>query len=779
MSILMQSAEQTDIDISEVYEIKSKLLSTRTADLFVAIEKTSGSETHLWKLREKLPEHDGLIAEFKNRLRALFKLRSELGRFEIFGVDKKRVAYAVIPPEAGSGLMGGRFQSVEAAVIFGECIQKVAFLHEKGILCGDLCNNSYWIDKDQKISFIGIMGSLEMAPPKLNPDGDPVSNYLAPEQIDGSLLALATDVFALGVLGFYLFTGKYPVRDKNNIIPLPDSPALPPSCKQILEKCLKSDVNERFSNAIDLATDYQSVLKEIVKNDPNKKSKISNELGDGSSALRSGVAAKMLGLLLFAVVIAVGFVVAMPIYTQYRHKSALELSVEPHRAVASTTLNQLISDLFKVAENPEQRNQVLNLITESEDPIAHAMLVAVSRSTGDVDFRNNCQKVIIERARRSGMTRSAAVVSSWLGKVQVQPALPGYANDVLMVVDGSLPADVRGKTIRRIYAENNSLALYLSAAAAIDSNNPEDYRELLAQLIGDKLHIDNIKSLGALALIISSASLSDYYGRDVLDRIETIKDSDLLWILETTSLRDDGLTNLFAQECQRRNLIHAPRSYLLRILSERTDLPSDVLKSIAKGVFGKLEPQDIGSFGRWYDGSLEKILLTLLASEDDEEVRGEIYDTMASRELSHKFSSKLMKWVRDNHWDQRVQFAPSIASLALADEYQDIDIEENLASFDPYVSDKSLLGALISSDNTRVVVAVLNRYKQIIPISNLLILLADPNKDIRMAALGAASRTNEVGALQYVIKSYHAETDIEVKKAYEEKFWVIKQRLQK
>jgi serine/threonine protein kinase len=775
----MQSAEQTDIDISEVYEIKSKILSTRTADLFVAVEKTSGSETHLWKLREKLPEHDGLIAEFKNRLRALFKLRSELGRFEIFGIDKKRVAYAVIPPEGGAGLTGGKFQIAEAAILFGECIQKIAYLHEKGILCGDLCNNSYWLDKNQRISFIGIMGSLEMSPPKLNAEGNPVSNYLAPEQIDGSLLALATDVFALGVLGFYLFTGKYPARDKNDIAPLADSPTLPPPCKQVIEKCLKTDINERFSNAIDLATDYQKVLKDIVKSDPNGKSKISNELGDGNPPLRSGIAAKILGLVLFAVIIAVGFVVAMPIYTQYRHKSALELSVEPHRAVASANLNQLISELFQVAENPEKRNYILNAITESEDPIAHAMLVAVSQSTGDVDFRNSCQKVIIERARRSGMTRSAAIVGSWLGKVQLQPNLPGYANDVLMVVDGSLPADVRSKTIRRIYAENNSLALYLAAAAAIDSNNAEDYRELLAQLIGDKLQIDKIKSRGALALIISSSSLSDYFGRDVLDRLDTINDADLLVILQTTSSRDDGLTNLFAQECQRRNLIHAPRSYLLRILAERTDLPSDVLKSIAKGVFGKLEPQDIGSFGRWYDGSLEKILLTLLASEDDEEVRAEIYDTMASRELSHKFSSRLMKWVRDNHWEQRAQFAQSIASLALADEYADIEIDNNLASFDKYVSDKSLLGALISSENTRVVVAVLNRYKQIVPISNLLILLADPNKEIRMAALSAAARTNEVGALQYVIKSYNAETDIDVRKAYEEKFWVIKQRLQK
>lgn len=774
MSISMQTSEKANLNLKDLYEIKGKIISTRTADLYSAIEKTSSSEIRLWKIRNQLPDNQGLIAEFKNRLRALFKLRSEIGRFEVFGVDNQRVAYAILPNEKGTQITGAIDNPDYAFDVLGQCIEKVALVHAQGILCGDICNNSFWIDETGNVSFVGIMGSLDFDTPKLDVEKDPISNYLAPEQLNAGVLSLSTDVFAIGVLACFMFTGSFPSREGANI---KDIPNLPEWFREIIAKTLRADSQERFANAGELLIEYREKLKSHMALEPKKMAERKGDFERGREAperLRS-----VLKGLLVVGLISTGLVISMPIYTQYIHNRAIEQAVAPHRAVASESLNRLITGLLAAVHDPVKRGEVLSQVIDSEDPVAHAMLVAISRNTTDIQFRKSCENAIIERARRSGLMRSAEIVANWFSNFNDEQGLPSYGDDVLLALDGSLPGDSRSKSIRRIYAENPSIALYLAGAASVDSQTPEDYQGVLSQLIGDKLNLESLEGKGTFSLIIASISLSQRYGQDVVDRIDSMKDSDLLWSLSVLAERDDALSTYFAEEVLERNLIQPPKSYLVKLIAERQDLPSDVLKSISKGIFGTLEPIDIGSFGRWYDNSIEKILLTLCATEINSEVSLEIFDTLASKELVHKLSSKLMRWVKDNFWQDRIKFSKSIGLLALNDEFTDSDLQGALAGFESYVSDRSLLGALLSAENSRIVEAVINRFKDVVPISNLLLLLTDTNKNIRIAAVRAAGRTNDVGALRYVLKNYELERDPDVRRAYEESFWVVKQRIAK
>lgn len=773
MSIVMETSEKTDFKISDSFILGEKVLCTRAAELFDGIEKSSNQKVRIWKTKDPVPDKEEIISEIKKRLGAIFRLRNDLCRIESFGVDRDRFAFAIFAVEEGGVIRNSGVVFSDLLKTYAKCLEKVAILHQEGILCGDICLNSFWQGSQGGLSFIGVMGSLDSALPKFEPTKDLNSNYLAPEQLNDQKLSLATDVFALGILGYFLVTGLYPEREGSSVKDFSTNTVIPEWCRTIFAKALQSNPSDRYENAFDFMREFREKMRQEIKDDQVGGNLVKSEELVGG---RFGI---LIRSILIVGLISVGIVLALPVYTQYANNKKLEAAVAPHRAVASQPLNNLITGLLDSQKMPEMRHQYLSKIVESEDPVAHAVLVSLGRNSADVIFRKACENAIIERARKGGMLRSAEVVEAWFSKFNDETGLPGYGDDVLLTLDVSLPEESRSKSIRRIYAENPSMALYLAGAAAIDSEVPEDYRAVLAQLLGDKLDLSALENHGALAIMVSSVSLSQRYGQDITDRMDSISDSDLLWALSLLAGRDDGLTPYFAKELDERNLVRPPKSYLVKLMANRLDIPSDVLKTISKSINGDLQPSDIGSLGRWYDGSIEKILLTLCATEEDSDLLYEIFDTMASRELENSLSAKLIKWIKDNFWEDRLKFAKGVGLLALHDEFQDADLQEALSGFDRYASDRALLSALISSENPKIISAVLQRYKDVIPISNLLILLSDSNKDVRLAAVDAASRTNELGALQYVIRSYEAERDPEVRALYEDRFWAIKQRIRK
>ena len=87
-------------------------------------------------------------------------------------------------------------------------------------------------------------------------------HYAAPEQISGAPISIATDVWALGVLGCELLTGKRPFggkpRELENAI-LHEEPARPPGLPAdlatIVLKALKKAPAERYASTADSFSD--------------------------------------------------------------------------------------------------------------------------------------------------------------------------------------------------------------------------------------------------------------------------------------------------------------------------------------------------------------------------------------------------------------------------------------------------------------------------------------------------------------------------------------------
>lgn len=93
-------------------------------------------------------------------------------------------------------------------------------------------------------------------------------DYASPEQISGSALGTATDVYSLGVLLFELLTSRRPfsgARHEREKAILADSPVLPrniaPDLANIVAKALKKSPTDRYSTVNAFAEDLQRWLK--------------------------------------------------------------------------------------------------------------------------------------------------------------------------------------------------------------------------------------------------------------------------------------------------------------------------------------------------------------------------------------------------------------------------------------------------------------------------------------------------------------------------------------
>src|SRR5690606_2652707 len=114
-----------------------------------------------------------------------------------YGVDAEGTGFAVFPPLDGHPLTGGNVELSESERRFVAAVKLVDALHQNDLVCGDLCESSFWLGRNGEVRFFGVMGvPVGQHGAEANP---PVGTlpYLAPELIHGGAAPnKACDVFA-------------------------------------------------------------------------------------------------------------------------------------------------------------------------------------------------------------------------------------------------------------------------------------------------------------------------------------------------------------------------------------------------------------------------------------------------------------------------------------------------------------------------------------------------------------------------------------------------------
>lgn len=173
-------------------------------------------------------------------------------------------------------LTAGKNASVPQKVnLLLQTLQALLYLHRRGIIHRDLKpDNVLVVDGQVKVLDFGLAAARE----QIKEDDAVVGTlvYLAPEVLQGFNASESSDLYAVGMMGYELFAGKYPFKTENitqliqDIVhETPDvwSLALDENLAEALGRMLAKHPEDRFQSAAELIRHYtaltgRSILKE-------------------------------------------------------------------------------------------------------------------------------------------------------------------------------------------------------------------------------------------------------------------------------------------------------------------------------------------------------------------------------------------------------------------------------------------------------------------------------------------------------------------------------------
>ena len=258
----------------------------------------------------------------------------------------------------------------------------LAHAHERGIIHRDLKPANVLFSNDGEPVLLDFNLSADIKSPVLSQLGGTLP-YMAPEQLSGlhkkSLkIEPEADIYAVGVMLYEMLTGQlpFPVRSGRlkQILPLmvedrlisPESPSLKnpfvsPATKAIIDRCLASNPEMRYSKAQDLVDDLECQLKNLpLKHiaEPSVRERSSKWVKRHPRLTSSTALFSVFSLFLLSL-------------------SGLYLSRERtvHKAQASLTSQNLldnwpkiVAQLLKLNPSPEERAEGLELCKATLQP---------------------------------------------------------------------------------------------------------------------------------------------------------------------------------------------------------------------------------------------------------------------------------------------------------------------------------------------------------------------------------------------------------------------------
>jgi tRNA A-37 threonylcarbamoyl transferase component Bud32 len=157
----------------------------------------------------------------------------------------------------------GRIPEDKAIQIARQLCAGVAAAHERGVLHRDLKPNNVMIDGEGNVRITDF--GIATASGDAGTDIAGTPQYMAPEQLAGHRASIKTDIYALGLILFEIFTGRRvneaktiaDIREENQTrtVTLPSSIVrdLDPAVERVILRCLERDPDRRPASALTVA----------------------------------------------------------------------------------------------------------------------------------------------------------------------------------------------------------------------------------------------------------------------------------------------------------------------------------------------------------------------------------------------------------------------------------------------------------------------------------------------------------------------------------------------
>lgn len=240
-------------------------------------------------LNLELADSDDSAARLEREARILSMLNHVgIARFFLYGVSADQIPYLAIEYLEGRSLrskLSGSHRMTwrQTVALLVQVCDALSYAHKQGIIHRDLKPENIMIrstDGAEKVVLIDF-GLSKLTDPdmaevqKLTRTGDLIGsvNYLSPELCKGLRPDLRSDIYAVGVILYESLSGKLPfsadtpmgvIFKQANEPPLPldvQTLGIPVQLKQVIEKCIAKNPDNRYQTADELNTDLKAVLE--------------------------------------------------------------------------------------------------------------------------------------------------------------------------------------------------------------------------------------------------------------------------------------------------------------------------------------------------------------------------------------------------------------------------------------------------------------------------------------------------------------------------------------
>ena len=179
----------------------------------------------------------------------------------------------------------GPLEPIRATTLVGQVVRALGAAHHSGLVHRDVKPSNVLLTADghAKLADFGLVRRLvEVRAPAGEAGGVPLAgtpSYMAPELFAGAPAGPGTDLYAVGVMYYYLLSARLPFAAENlgrlialhRRAPVPDVRALAPAVTDematILSRCLAKEPAIRYAAADELADDLESALHDLSSPD--------------------------------------------------------------------------------------------------------------------------------------------------------------------------------------------------------------------------------------------------------------------------------------------------------------------------------------------------------------------------------------------------------------------------------------------------------------------------------------------------------------------------------
>ncbi len=298
------------------YEVTVKLGEGGMGEVYAAVQPLIGKKVAIKVLSDAVAANREVVRRFVDEARAV----NQIGHANIvdvfsFGQHSDGRHFYVMEHLDGVSLEDeilerDVFPAEETVDIVTQTLDALQAAHDKGIIHRDLKPDNIFLTRDSRGRNIKL---LDFGIAKLSGDenrsrtqtgatlGTP--DYMSPEQCRGIEIDQRTDIYAMGVILYRMFTGHFPFEGVANVLDLfmkvaheaPTKPSahcpVPAAFEAIILRCLEKEKDARYESADELAEELRAALAKpgtLIESAPNERAEQQASALEGETVIPSG-----------------------------------------------------------------------------------------------------------------------------------------------------------------------------------------------------------------------------------------------------------------------------------------------------------------------------------------------------------------------------------------------------------------------------------------------------------------------------------------------------------